>query len=355
MSKIRIAIVGVGNCVNAMVQALYRYKGSEGINVPGLLNLGLEGYRIDDIEPVVAFDVDERKVGKDLSEAIFVPPNCAWEFADVPKLGVEVLMGKVEDGVPNFLKKHVKVAKREPVDVEAILKEKKVDIMVNTLPTGSTQATRFYADIAIKKAKIGFINGIPEMIANSEEYAKAAQANKIPIVGDDIKNQLGATTLHKALAKLCFETGIKITETYQVNCCGNTDFVALSNRGESKVMTKTKAVTNLIPYEFGMSTGLTYLDILKDKKIAFIMFDGKSFGDAPFKIEAKIEVEDSPHAAAKLIDSIRCCKMAMDRGIGGVLHSVSACFMKYPPKKMDEEVAKKILKDFIEGKTEENI
>ncbi|GAI98410.1 unnamed protein product, partial [marine sediment metagenome] len=210
MPEIRVAIVGVGNCASALVQGLYRYRGSDEEEVPGLMHLKLGGYRVRDVIPVAAFDVDVRKVGKDLSEAIFAPPNCAWKFSEVPHMGVEVMMGKVNDGVPLHLAKFVQTAKGEPVDVAGLLKEKKVDVLINLLPTGSTEATRFYMDQAIKKAKVGVVNGIPEMIASSEEYAKASEENKVPIVGDDFKSQIGATILHRALAKLSYDRGVKI-------------------------------------------------------------------------------------------------------------------------------------------------
>jgi len=336
MSEIRVAIVGVGNCASALVQGLYRYRGSDEEDIPGLMHLKLGGYRVSDVIPVAAFDVDITKVGKDLSEAIFASPNCAWKFAQVPHMGVEVMMGKVDDGVPPHLAKFVKTADKEQVNVVDVLREKKVDVVVNFLPTGSSKATGFYADEAIKKAKVGFVNGIPEMIASS----------------DDFKSQIGATILHRALAKLFYDRGVKIKRSYQLNYAGNTDFVNLVKRGESKEMTKSTAVTSLIPYEFDLSAGFAFIETLKDKKIACIMLKGEKFGGAPIKLEAKLEVEDSPNSAGVLIDAIRCCKLAMDRGVGGVLTSASAYLMKHPPQQFEDEVAKRMLEEFIEGKRE---
>jgi len=352
MSEIRVAIVGVGNCASALVQGLYRYRGSDEEEIPGLMHLKLGGYRVSDVIPVAAFDVDTRKVGKDLSEAIFAPANCAWKFSEVPNMGVEVMMGKVDDGVPPHLAKFVKTTNKEPVDIAEILREKKVDVLINLLPTGSTEATRFYMDQAIKKAKVGVVNGIPEMIASSEEYAKASEENKVPIVGDDFKSQIGATILHRALAKLFYDRGVKIKRSYQLNYAGNTDFVNLVKRGESKEMTKSTAVTSLIPYEFDLSAGFAFIEMLKDKKIAYIMLEGEKFGGAPIKLEAKLEVEDSPNSAGVLIDAIRCCKLAMDRRVGGVLTSASAYLMKHPPQQFEDEVARSMLEEFIEGKRE---
>lgn len=352
MSEIRVAIVGVGNCASALVQGLYHYRGLDKEDIPGLMHLRLGGYRVSDVVPVAAFDVDVRKVGKDLSEAIFAPPNCAWKFAEVPDMSVEVMMGKVDDGVPAHLARFVETADKEQVNVADVLREKKVDVVVNFLPTGSSKATRFYADEAIRKAKVGFINGIPEMIASSEEYARAAEDNDVPIVGDDFKSQIGATILHRDLAKLFYDRGVKIKRSYQLNYAGNTDFVNLVKRGESKEMTKSAAVTSLIPYQFDLSAGFASIAILKDKKIAYIMLEGENFGGAPIKLEVKLEVEDSPNSAGVLIDAIRCCKLAMDRGVGGVLTSVSAYLMKHPPKQFQDEVAKRMLEEFIEGKRE---
>jgi len=352
--KIRLAIAGVGNCASSLIQGIFHYKDIEENSefIPGLMHPVISGYRICDIEPVAAFDVDERKVGKDLSEAIFAQPNNTERFAEVPKLGVEVMMGPVLDGVPPHLKEFVKVADERSVEVSDVLKSVKADVLVNLIPTGSAKASRYYADACIKEAKVGFINGIPELIVCDPEYQRIAEKNKVPLIGDDVKSQVGATILHRTLVDLFQSRGVKLRRSYQLNYGGNTDFVNLVKRGKSKEMTKLSAVKSLLPYEAELSAGFSFLPVLKDTKIAVIFLEGEKFGGMPIKIKAELEVVDSPNSAGVLIDAIRCAKLSMDRGIGGVLTSASAYFMKHPPKQFPDEVARVMVEEFIAGKRE---
>jgi len=352
--KIRLAIAGVGNCASSLVQGLFYYKDAkEDVGfIPGLMHLAMGGYRVDDIEPVAAFDVDDRKVGKDLGEAIFAPPNNTEKFANVPKLGIEVMMGPVLDGAPSHLQEFVKVADKKAVEIADILKSAKADILVNLIPTGSAKATRCYADACVKEAKVGFVNGIPELIACDSEYQRIAEKNRVPLVGDDVKSQVGATILHRTLVDLFQSRGVKVKKSYQLNYGGNTDFVNLVNRGKTKEMTKLSAIKSLLPYEAELSAGFGFLPILKDTKIAVILLEGEKFGGMPIRIKAELEVIDSPNSAGVLIDAIRCAKIGMERRVGGALTSASAYFMKHPPKQFPDEIAKAMVEEFIAGKRE---
>ncbi len=352
--KIRLAIAGVGNCASSLVQGLFYYKNvaEDAGFIPGLMHPVLGEYRVDDIEPVAAFEVDANKVEKDLGEAIFTPPNNTEKFSDVPKLGVEVSMGQVLDGVPPHLQEYVKVADKKTVDVSAVLKSARADVLVNLLPTGSARATRCYADASIREAKVGFVNGIPELIACDPEYQRKADENRVPLVGDDVKSQVGATILHRALINLFQTRGVKVKRSYQLNYGGNTDFVNLVKRGETKEMTKLSAIKSLLPYEAELSAGFSFLPLLKDTKVAVILLEGEKFGGMPVRLKAELEVIDSPNSAGVLIDAIRCAKISMDRGVGGALTSASAYFMKHPPKQFPDEVAKQMVEEFIAGKRE---
>lgn len=351
MSPIRIAIAGVGNCASSLVQGLNYYRLPQSDDVPGLMHPILGGYRIGEIVPVAAFDVDQRKVGKDLSDAILAPPNCTYRFSEVPRLGVTVLMGPVMDGVPPHLSKYVEVGPDRPVDVPQILSDAKADVLINFLPTGSAKASRFYAECAFESGT-AFINGIPELIASDPQYALTAEKRKVPIVGDDFKSQIGATILHRALVSLCAARGVKIKKSYQLNFAGNTDFCNLVRRGESKEITKLNAVESLIPYDADIAAGFAFIKNMDDTKTAVIMIEGEKFGGAPVRIDVKLTVEDSPNSAGVLIDAIRCCKLALDRGTGGVLISASACFMKHPPEQYPDEEARRMLEEFLAGERE---
>jgi myo-inositol-1-phosphate synthase len=361
MKGIKIAVIGVGNCTSSLVQGRYYYrdlKVKEGEVIPGLMHPEIGGYRVSDIEPVVAFDIDARKVGKDLSEAIWGKPNCTQKFSDVPNLGVKVLMGPVMDGVSEHLKRYVEVSSEKEIDnvetVAGILKENKVDVIVNNLPTAAEEASWFYAQAALK-AGCGIVNGIPVLIANNAEFAKKAEKSGVPIVGDDYKSQLGGTILDRVLLGLCLQRGIKITRSYQLNYGGNTDFWNLTdwNRGKTKHASKKKGVDAVMTYDAPFSVNVSQLEVLNDDKICRIEIWGENFGGTPISLEAKLRVVDSPNSAGVMVDGIRSCKLALDRGIGGVLQSVSSYLMKSAPVQYpNDEEARKVMDDFIMGKRE---
>lgn len=317
------------------------------------MHVNFGGYHVSDIKFVAAFDVDANKVGKDLAEAIFTPPNCVAKFCEVPKIGVEVKRGPVLDGLGKYLRTVVPVdPSQEPVDVAEVLKESRAEILVNYLPVGSYEGTRYYAQEAIK-AKCAFINCMPEFIASDKEWAKKFEEVGLPCAGDDIKSQLGATILHRTLAKLFIDRGVKIEESYQLNIGGNTDFLNMleEERLTTKRISKTEAVSSQVPYEVPLRIGPSdYVPFLRDKKICYIHMRGRKFGDLPIELEAKLTVEDSPNSAGVVIDAIRGVKLALDRGISGPLMSISAYFFKHPPIQMSDEEAKRAVEEFIEGK-----
>ncbi len=362
--KIRVAIAGVGNCASALAQGVCYYKGKEDSDtISGLMHVVLGGYKVEDLEFVAAFDVDKNKVGKDLSEAIFAPPTALpIKIADVPKLGVEVMMGPVFDGVPKHLQEIpvykggpeyvIRIMDAKPVDVADVLRSTRADVLVNLIPTGAGEATRYYADAAIKEERTAFVNGIPELIVSDPDYQRVAVERKVPMVGDDVKSQVGATILNRALLKLFMDRGVKIKETYQLNYGGDTDFVNLVHRGETKEVTKLSALESSVPYKIDTSVGFAFIRSLGDCKIAIIRVAGEKFGGVPIEIEAKLTVIDGYNSAGVLIDAIRCAKVAMDRGIGGPLTSASAYLMKHPPKQFPDEVAREMVEEFIAGKRE---
>lgn len=347
--EIRLAIVGVGNCTSALLQGLSYYKKAGG--TVGLMHPDLGGYAVTDIEPVVAFDVDAAKVGIDLADAIFASVNNCYRIpsVEVEKTGVEVLMGPVMDGVPPHLADFVRVADQEPADVVRALKEARADVLLNTLPTGSAQAARFYADAAIKEAGVAFVNGMPEFIVCDPEYQRAAEQKGVPLVGDDVKSQFGGTIVHRALIQTMLARGIHIYKTYQLNYAGNTDFKNLTRRGESKEITKGQALTTLIPYDAEVSPGFAYIPTMRDRKTAQFWFECANFGNVPLGFRATLEVEDSANFGGTVADAIRCCKIAKDRGIGGVLHSASSFLMKHPPEMIPDELALQHMEDFAAG------
>ncbi|MCL5985504.1 MAG: inositol-3-phosphate synthase [Actinobacteria bacterium] len=355
MSEVRVAIAGVGNCASSFVQGLIYYKQLKNLeNAPGLMHPTLGDYKVTDIVPVAAFDVDARKVGKDLSEAIFAKPNFAYRYPEVkkvPHLDVEVMMGPVLDGVPPFLTKYVEIADKTPVNITNVLIEKKVDMLLNFLPTGSAKAARTYADAAVETHK-GFVNGMPELIVSNKDFSSLAQEKGSPLIGDDVKSQIGATIIHRALLKLFMDRGVKIKRSYQLNYLGNTDMYNLIHRGESKMITKSEALTSMIPYPVEISPGFSFIEVMKDRKTAIFYIEGGNYGDAPCKFEAKLEVEDSPNFAGVVVDAVRCCKIALDRGVGGPLLSASAYFSKHPPKQFPDDEARTMLEEFIAGKRE---
>ncbi len=365
MGKIRVGIVGVGNCASALVQGTFYYRNVDEDFIPGLTYPKLGGYSVDDIEWVVAFDVSEKKVGKDLSEAIFAPPNITPKFAEVPKLGVIVHRGPVMDGVAPHMQdqfKPIRSGKEPTVDeVADIIKESKADIVINFLPVGSEKATRFYAE-AVRRANVAFINGIPVFIASDPAgyWPKLYEEAGLPLVGDDIKGQIGATILHRTLVALLYQRGVVVEESYQLNIGGNTDFLNMTveERLASKRISKTKAVTSILPYgeklekEGKIRIGPSdYVPFLGNTKIAYIYIKGRSFADFPVTIEVKLTVDDKSMFAGAMIDAIRGTKIALDRGVKGVVPSVSAFFFKHPPIQAPNDVeAKKWFEEFIEGK-----
>lgn len=364
MGKIKLAIVGLGNCASALIQGIEYYKNKNfSVTVPGLMHFNLGGYFPGDIEVVAAFDIDKRKVNRPLKEAVFAKPNCTKVFyPDLPDYPVKVSMGPILDGFADHMKDYPEDRRfvpsdEKPVDVVKTLKESGAEILVSYLPVGSEEATKFYAQACLE-AKVAFINCIPIFIASNDSWIKKFEEAKIPIIGDDIKSQIGATIVHRVLTKLCMDRGVKITNTYQLNVGGNTDFLNMLNRSRlaSKKISKTEAVTSQISHDItaehvhiGPSD---YIPWLNDNKVCFLRIEGEIFGNIPINLELRLSVEDSPNSAGVVIDAIRCCKLALDRGIGGLLISPSAYFMKHPRVQYPDEVAREMVEEFIAGKRE---
>jgi myo-inositol-1-phosphate synthase len=355
MAKVRVAIVGVGNCASSLVQGVHYYRNAQpGDDVPGLMHVELGGYHVGDLEFVAAFDVDAKKVGRDLSEAIFASENNTIRFADVPPLGVEVQRGPTLDGLGHYYAETIREAESAPVDVAATLKAARADVLVSYLPVGSEEAARFYAGEALR-AKVAFVNCLPVFIAGTPEWAERFAEAGVPIVGDDIKSQVGATIVHRVLARLMEDRGITIDRTYQLNFGGNMDFKNMleRNRLESKKISKTQAVTSQVEHDLGkrnVHVGPSdYVPWLDDRKWCYIRVEGRAFGDVPLNLELKLEVWDSPNSAGVVIDAVRCAKLALDRGIGGPLTGPSAYFMKSPPAQFTDDVARRMVEDFIVG------
>jgi len=356
--KVRVAIVGVGNCASSLVQGVEFYKNANDEDrVPGLMHVNLGGYHVRDIEFVAAFDVVEGKVGVDLSEAIYAFPNNTYKFADVPKMGVTVSRGMTHDGIGKYVGKIVKKAPGPTDNVAQILKDTKADVLINYLPVGSEMATKWYIEKALEVG-VGVVNAIPVFIASSPYWAPRFEEKKLPIIGDDIKSQVGATILHRMLASLFTDRGVRVDHTYQLNYGGNTDFMNMLERErlESKKISKTGAVTSMLPYELkqeDIHVGPSdYVPWLKDRKFCDIRIEGTTFGNVPLKLDAKLEVWDSPNSAGVVIDALRCVKLALDRGIGGPLISPSSYFMKTPPKQFKDEIAHGKTEAFIRGEEE---
>ena len=357
MKEIRVAVAGVGNCASALIQGVEYYRNAkENELVPGLMHVKFGSYHIRDIKFVAAFDVNRLKIGKDLSEAIFAEPNCCAKFAEVPKLGVKVLPGPILDGVATHMHKPFKAYDDEKMNIDVVeaLREAEADMLVNFLPVGSHKATQFYANACLE-AGCAFINCIPEFIASDLHWAEKFERRGLPVAGDDIKSQLGATILHRSIVNLCLNRGVIVDETYQLNLGGNTDFLNMTveERLKTKRISKTEAVTSLVPYEIPTRIGPSdYVPFLGDKKICYIHLKGRKFGDQPVKITVKLEVEDSPNSAGVVIDVIRAVKIALDRGISGPLISISAYAFKHPPVQVPDSKAKKWVEEYIEGKRE---
>ncbi|MFK0072816.1 inositol-3-phosphate synthase [Arthrobacter woluwensis] len=355
---IRVAIVGVGNCAASLVQGVEYYKDADpNSTIPGLMHVEFGQYHVRDVQFVAAFDVDSKKVGLDLADAIGASENNTIKIADVPTTGVTVQRGHTLDGLGRYYRETIVEAPEEPVDVVAALKAADVDVMVCYLPVGSEEAAKFYAQCAID-AGVAFVNALPVFIAGTPEWAAKFEAAKLPIVGDDIKSQIGATITHRVMAKLFEDRGVTLDRTYQLNVGGNMDFKNMLERDrlESKKISKTQAVTSNVEAELraddvhiGPSDYVAWLD---DRKWAFVRLEGRNFGDAPVSLEYKLEVWDSPNSAGVIIDAIRAAKIGLDRGIGGPLLSASSYFMKSPPEQVNDSAARENVEAFIRGDLE---
>ncbi len=356
MGKINVAIIGVGNCASSLVQGIHYYrKVKEGESVPGLMHINLGGYHINHINFVAAFDIDKNKVGKDLAEAIFTKPNNTFKFCDVPSTGVKVTRGMTHDGLGKYLSQIITKSSGATADIVGILKETKTDIVVNFLPVGSEEATKWYIE-QVLAAGCGFVNCIPVFIAREPYWYKRFADAGLPIIGDDIKSQVGATITHRVLTRLFRDRGVKLERTYQLNFGGNTDFYNMLERErlESKKISKTNAVTSQLDYEIDKENiyigPSDYVPWLADRKFCYIKMEGRTFGDVPLNLELKMEVWDSPNSAGVVIDAIRCCKLAMDRGLTGTIVAPSSYFMKSPPIQYSDDEAHRRVENFITGK-----
>ena len=354
MGNIRVAIAGLGNCASSLIQGVEFYKDSvEGV-IPGLMHVNFGGYLVRDVEFVAAFDVNTLKIGRDISEAIFAEPNRV-KFIDVPHMGVDVMPGPILDGVAPHMSDSFKVYNEREfkhVDVAEVLKESKADMLVNYLPVGSREGTRYYVQAALE-AKCAFVNCIPEFIASDETWARRFNERCLPVAGDDIKSQVGATILHRALTELFLDRGVKIEATYQLNIGGNTDFenMTVEDRLKTKRISKTEAVKSLVPYDVPTRIGPSdYVPFLGDVKICYIRLLGRGFGELPMSVDAKLKVEDSPNSAGVVIDIIRAVKIALDRGIGGPLISISSYAFKHPPIQVPDDQARNWVEEFIKGR-----
>jgi len=357
--KVRVAIIGVGNCASSLVQGVQFYKdAAEDAIIPGIMHSRLGGYHIRDIEFTLGIDVNITKVGKDLSEAIFAEPNNTYKFTDIPNLKVPVVRGMTHDGLGKYLQGMITKAPGPTADIVKLLKDSKTDVVVNFLPVGSEMATKWYVEQCLE-AGCAFVNGIPVFIASSEYWARRFHDAKLPILGDDIKSQVGATILHRALATLFVDRGVKIDRTYQLNFGGNTDFLNMLERErlESKKISKTNAVTSMIPYDLGhdnVHVGPSdYVPWLTDRKWAYIRMEGTTFGNVPLNMEVKLEVWDSPNSAGVMIDAIRCAKIALDRKLSGPIVGPSSYFFKTPPKQFRDDICRAKVEAYIKGNSNE--
>jgi len=353
--KVRVAIIGVGNCASSLVQGVHYYRNAkETDTVPGLMHAKLGGYHINDIEFTLGIDINATKVGKDLSEAIYAFPNNTYKFTDVPKMNVPVVRGMTHDGLGKYLSELIERAPGPTADIVGLLKETKTDVVLNFLPVGSEMATKWYVEQAIE-AGCAFVNGIPVFIASSEYWSKRFRDAGLPILGDDIKSQVGATILHRAITSLFVDRGVRIDHTYQLNFGGNTDFLNMLERErlESKKISKTGAVTSMIPYELNSNDvhvgPSDHVPWLTDRKWCYIRMEGTTFGDVPLNVETKLEVWDSPNSAGVMIDAVRCAKIALDRKLSGPIIGPSSYFFKTPPKQFRDNVCLEMTEAFIKG------
>lgn len=356
--RVRVAIVGVGNCAASLVQGVHYYRDTDpNSRVPGLMHVQFGEYHVGDVEFVAAFDVDAKKVGQDLSEAILASENNTIKICDVPPLGVTVQRGHTLDGLGRFYQETIQESDEQPVDVVEALRAAEVDVLVSYLPVGSSDASKFYAQAALD-AGVAFVNAIPVFIASDPEWAARFEEAGVPIVGDDIKSQVGATITHRVLAKLFEDRGVQLDRTMQLNVGGNMDFKNMKEleRLESKKISKTQAVTSQIERDLGKANvhvgPSDYVQWLDDRKWAYVRLEGRAFGDVPLNLEYKLEVWDSPNSAGIIIDAVRAAKIAKDRGIGGPLLSASSYFMKSPPEQYDDSTARDAVESFIRGDVE---
>jgi len=358
MSSVRVAIVGVGNCAASLVQGVHYYRDADPTSsVPGLMHVQFGNYHVRDIEFVAAFDVDAKKVGFDLSDAISASENNTIKITDVPPLGVPVQRGHTLDGLGKYYRETITESDEQAVDVVQALRDARVDVLICYLPVGSEQAAKFYAECAIE-AKVAFVNALPVFIASDPEWARKFEDAGVPIVGDDIKSQVGATITHRVLAKLFEDRGVVLDRTYQLNVGGNMDFKNMLERDrlESKKISKTQAVTSNLQHDLGARNvhigPSDYVQWLDDRKWAYVRLEGRAFGDVPLNLEYKLEVWDSPNSAGVIIDAVRAAKIAMDRGVGGPILSAASYFMKSPPVQYADDLARTNLEAFIRGDVE---
>jgi len=353
MGMVNVAIIGVGNCASSLVQGVYYYKNAkEGEFVPGLMHVTLGGYHVSDINFVAAFDIDKNKVGKDLAKAIYTSPNNTFKFCDVPKIGVRVERGMTHDGLGEYLSKIITKAPGPTADIVGILRETKTDVVLNYLPVGSEEAAKWYAE-QVLEAGCGLVNCIPVFIARESYWQNRFAERGLPVIGDDIKSQVGATITHRVLTRLFRDRGVKLERTYQLNFGGNTDFYNMLERErlESKRVSKTNAVTSQLDYDLGPDNIYVgpsdYVSWLADRKFCYIKMEGRTFGDVPLNLELKMEVWDSPNSAGVVIDALRCCKLALDRGLSGAIVAPSSYFMKSPPIQYSDDKARLKTEAFI--------
>jgi myo-inositol-1-phosphate synthase len=353
--KIRVAIIGVGNCASSLVQGRYYYEDADpGDAIPGIMHVDLGGYHIRDIEFVAAFDIDKNKVGKDLSEAIYAKPNNTYVFQQVPKIGVTVERGMTHDGLGKYLSQIIEKAPGPTADIAGILRERQVDVVINYLPVGSEEATKWYVEQALS-AGVAVVNCIPVFIGREPYWQRRFAEANLPVIGDDIKSQVGATISHRVMTRLFMDRGVKLERTYQLNFGGNTDFLNMLERErlESKKISKTNAVTSMLDYDLDpddIHVGPSdHVPWLKDRKWCYIRMEGTTFGDVPLNAELKLEVWDSPNSAGVVIDAVRCLKLGLDRGLSGTLVGPSSYFMKSPPIQIHDDIARERVEAFIRG------
>jgi myo-inositol-1-phosphate synthase len=361
LGKINVAIIGVGNCASSLVQGVHYYRTAEdNQSIPGLMHVNLGGYHVSDINFVAAFDIDANKVRKDLSEAIFTPPNNTYKFCDVPRLKVPVHRGMTHDGLGKYLSQIIQKAPGSTDDIVKILKDTETHVVLNYLPVGSEEATKWYVE-QVLTAGCAFVNCIPVFIAREAYWQRRFAERGLPLIGDDIKSQVGATIVHRVLTRLFRDRGVRLDRTYQLNFGGNTDFLNMLERERlmSKKISKTSAVASQLDYELpeaDIHVGPSdYVPWLLDRKFCHIRMEGTTFGNVPLNVEVKLEVWDSPNSAGVVIDAIRCCKLALDRGLAGALEGPSAYFMKSPPKQFTDDEARRMVEEFIQDQSKEGI